>query len=129
MYRLGIQNRKVTMNPARLMHHRRENNARVRWLTAEEETALRTAIESEGAEHLPELEIALHAGVRKSEQYNLTWNCVDFERKILTMPQTKNGETRHVPLNSAATAALLLLQQHSDGSGQRVSCQKSPAMV
>lgn len=116
-YRLGVENGKVTTNPARLMRHRRENNARLRWLTAEEEMALRTAVEGEGAEHLPELDISLHTGIRKSEQYTLTWNCVDFERRTLTIPQSKNGETRHVPLNSSAIAALLLLQQHSDGSG------------
>jgi len=31
-YRLGIQNGKVTQNPARLMRHRHENNARLRCL-------------------------------------------------------------------------------------------------
>jgi integrase len=64
---------------------------------------------------LPELDIALHTGLRRSEQYRLTWNCVDFERKLLTVPQSKNGETRHVQLNSMALAAFLLLKRHSCG--------------
>ena len=117
-YRLGRQNGKVTDNPAKMMCHRRENNARLRWLTREEEKALRSSIEREGPEHLPELEIAIHTGLRKSEQYRLTWSCVDFERQILTVPQSKNGETRHVPLNSTALAAFLLLKRHSKGLGR-----------
>ena len=67
-YRLGVKNNKVSQNPARLMSHRRENNARVRWLAPDEETKLRKAI---GAEHLPELDIAIHTGLRRSEQYRL----------------------------------------------------------
>jgi integrase len=42
---------------------------------------------------------------------------VDFERQILTVPPSKNGETRHPPLNSAALAAFLLLKRCSDGDG------------
>ena len=116
-YRLGIENGKIALNPARLIRHRRENNARIRWLTAEEERVLRTAVEALAAEHLPELEIAIHTGLRKSEHYRLTWSCVDFERRMLTVPQTKNGEIRHVPLNSAAIAAFLQLRKYSVPSG------------
>jgi len=116
-YRLGVQNGKVAQNPARLMRHRHENNARLRWLTPDEEKKLRGTVEIEGPQHLPELEIAINTGMRKSEQYRLTWNCVDFERQILTVPQSKNGETRHVPLNSAALAAFLLLKRCSDEDG------------
>lgn len=75
------------------------------------------AVEAVGPEHLAELDIAIHTGLRKSEQYRLTWSCVDFERQILTVPQSKNGETRHVPLNSTALAAFLLLKRYSDGAG------------
>ncbi len=42
--------------------------------------------------HLPELDIAIHTGLRRSEQYRLTWDCVDIERKVLVVPQTKNGD-------------------------------------
>jgi site-specific recombinase XerD len=116
-YRLGIQNGRVRENPARLIRHRRENNARLRWLTTDEEKLLRDVVEGQGAEHLTELEIAIHTGLRRSEQYRLTWECVDLERQLLTVPQSKNGETRHVPLNRSALSALLLLKRHSDGIG------------
>src|SRR5208337_4929528 len=54
-YRLGIESGKVSSNPARLVKHRQENNARIRWLTPEEEVRLRAAIEATRPEHLPEL--------------------------------------------------------------------------
>jgi site-specific recombinase XerD len=117
-YRLGLQNGKVAHNPARMMRHRHENNARLRWLTSDEEKALRVAIEADGSHHLPELDIALHTGLRRSEQYRLTWNSVDFEQQILTVAQSKNGETRHVPLNAVALSAFLLLKRHCDATGK-----------
>ena len=45
-YRLAIRNGKVKENPARLVPHRLEDNARIRFLSAEEEIALRKAIEA-----------------------------------------------------------------------------------
>ena len=46
VYRLGIQNAKVKENPARLVKHRQENNARVRWLSEEGEVRLRAYLEA-----------------------------------------------------------------------------------
>jgi len=119
-YRLAEVNGTVTKNPARLVRMKQENNARVRFvnqrkplkteldylkpLTTEEER-LRAVIQKDFARHMPELEIALHTGMRRSEQYGLTWDAVDFERKVLTLTRTKNGRTRHIPLNSVALAA------------------------
>src|SRR5712691_3273092 len=70
-YRLGIQNRKVTANPARSVTHRREDNNRVRFLTDEEEKKLRKVIEAKSASHMPELDVAINTGIRKGSQYGL----------------------------------------------------------
>jgi integrase len=57
-------------------------------------------------------------GMRSSEQYGLTWERIDLTRKQVTMPVSKNGKTRHIPLNSIVVAAFKALQQRSlDGSG------------
>jgi site-specific recombinase XerD len=37
---------------------------------------------------------------------------------VLTGPRSKNGETRHVPLNSTALAALAELRKRGDGTGR-----------
>jgi site-specific recombinase XerD len=115
-YRLAIRNGKVKENPARLVRHRLEDNARIRFLSPEEETALRTAIEATCPERLAELELALNTGIRLSEQYGLSWHDVSVIRRTLTIQRSKNGATRHVPLNQAALRALEVLQARANGS-------------
>jgi site-specific recombinase XerD len=116
-YRLAIRSGKVTQNPARLVTHRLEDNARVRFLSADEETALRNAILSRCPEQLPEFELALHTGMRVSEQYGLTWADVSLARRLLTIPRTKNGAVRYIPLNESATKALERLRERTGGAG------------
>jgi site-specific recombinase XerD len=117
VYRLGIENGKVKENPAKLVKHRRENNARVRWLSPEEEVRLRAYLDAACPQFIPELDLALHTGMRFGEMYSLTWEGVNLGRKVLTIPRSKNGETRHVPLNSAAIAALEAFRTRGDGTG------------
>jgi site-specific recombinase XerD len=109
-YRLGMQNGKVQSNPARLVRQRKEDNVRVRFLSPEEEQVIRRVIQRDYPEHEAELDLALNTGLRRSEQYKLTWDCVDFGRRLLTVPCSKNGETRHMPLNDAAIAALKIAE-------------------
>ena len=117
IFRLAIANRKAEANPVKLVRRKKENNGRIRFLSAEEETALRTVLVSRYPEHLPELDIALNTGLRRGEQYSLTWNDVDFGTKLLAVSQTKNGETRHIPLNTVALAAFAELYRNSSGEG------------
>jgi site-specific recombinase XerD len=110
-----MQNGKVQVNPARLVRQRKENNARIRFLSTEEELVLRRVVEEKYVQHLPELGVALHTGLRLSEQYSLTWDCVDFGRRTLTIPLSKNGAMRHVPLNDEALSALKEARLCSNG--------------
>jgi site-specific recombinase XerD len=115
-YRLAIRNGKVTVNPARLVRHRLEDNARIRFLSAEEETSLRAAIETACPDRLPELELALNTGLRLSEQYTIRWQDVSLVRRTLTIPRSKNGTTRHVSINRGALQALEALRMRANGS-------------
>src|SRR5260370_32545692 len=117
-YRLGILNRKVTLNPARAVTHRREDNNRVRFLTEEEEKKLRKAIEAKWPSHLPEFDLAINTGLRKGSQYRLPWDMVDFRGRMLNIPRTKNEEPIHVPLNEAAVAALRVVHDRGDRRGR-----------
>src|SRR2546428_3374278 len=67
--RLAIRNGKVKENPAWQVRHRLENNMRIRFLSAEEETKLGAAIEAARPERNAELELALNTGLRMSEEY------------------------------------------------------------
>jgi site-specific recombinase XerD len=117
IFRLGIRNGKLSANPARLVPHRRTNNARVRWLSVEEERRLRQVIKAKYPEHIPEFDLALHTGLRRSEQYSLDWENVNLAQKFLRIPRSKNGEVRYVRLNRIALAALAELRKRGDGTG------------
>jgi site-specific recombinase XerD len=130
-YRLAEKNLKVKVNPARLLRMSKENNERIRFLNQykplptrvdylqdchTEEDRLRAVIRTECPEHLPEFEIALATGMRRSEMYSATWRNVDIEHHVLTVPWSKHGETRYVTLNSTAAAVLQFLQARAGNS-------------
>jgi integrase len=115
-YRLAIRACKVKENPARLVHHKTENNGRVRFLSQQEEANLRKVIREKFPEHEPELDLSIHTGLRSGEQYGTRWKDVDFEQRVLTIPLDKGGKTSHVPLGGAALQVLLDLHQQHGGT-------------
>jgi integrase len=120
IFREALRNGKVSSNPARLVRQRHENNGRIRYLKDKEEQRLRAAIQELFPEHLPELVIALGTGMRLSEQYSLLWSQVDFGRKEIHLPKTKNGEARDVPMNSRVLEAFKTLKKPDANPGDRV---------
>lgn len=116
-WRLGVENNKVTVNPVRLVHRRHEDNDRIRWLAVDEEVKLRAAIKADYPHELPAFDLSLHTGMRRSEQYGLTWDCVDLKLRQIMIPRSKNHKIRYIPLDETALRALLLLRRRSGGSG------------
>jgi integrase len=110
IFRVGIDNERIDRNPAAQIRRTTENNGRVRFLAAKEEATLRRVILKRCPDQMPTLDIALNTGMRAKEQHTLKWSQVDLERKILTLPKTKNGTVRHIPLNSVAAAAFAELR-------------------
>jgi integrase len=84
IFRLGEVNGKIPVNPVGCVARKIENNSRERFLTADEETRLRTAIREKFPTHEPEFDLALYAGLRASELYNLRWENIDLFRGQLT---------------------------------------------
>ena len=74
---LTLKTGKVDKNPVSLVKLSKENNKRVRWLTEEEEVRLLAVLP---IAYRPMVLVALHTGMRKSEQLNLEWTDVDFRR-------------------------------------------------
>ena len=109
-YKLAVENKKVAENPARLVKLLAENNERVRWLDPEEERSLRHVMQAWWPKREPELDLALHTGLRWAEQYSLRWTDVDLERKLITLPQPKGGKRERVPISSQAARALATLR-------------------
>jgi integrase len=117
IYRIAIRNGKTTANPVRLVPSKAAHNERVRFLSPDEEKRLRTAIARKFPERLAEFDLALHTGMRRSEQYGARWEQVDWERRILTVPLDKGGRTSYVPLNAGALRALTELLRRTADSG------------
>jgi integrase len=83
---------------------------RQRFLTKDEIDRLLTACAATRATYLRAfVVVALNTGMRRNEILSLTCKSVDWENRVATLTDTKNGETRHVPLNDAAVEALRTL--------------------
>ena len=118
IFRVGIDNEKIVANPAARIRRITENNGRVRYLSADEETKLKTAITD--WRQLAAIDIAIHTGMRQSEEFGMMWCDVDLGRKQITLPKTKNGKPRHIPLNAVALAAFEILFSKRQAKEQAV---------
>ena len=70
---------------------------------ADREDVLRAAAEEffhRGAEPVH------HTGLRRGEEFGLQWEHVDFTAGVVTIPRSKSGEARRVPMNDTVRAVL-----------------------
>lgn len=90
-------------NPVRGVPRRRFNNARERYLNADETGRLFQAIETSLNPQLRSIvALLLLTGARVSELLHAEWRHVDLERQAWLIPTSKTGRPRHVPLSQAA---------------------------
>ncbi|MDA8149897.1 MAG: site-specific integrase [Nitrospiraceae bacterium] len=59
---------------------------------------------------------ALETAMRRGEIAGMTWEMVDLKKRTVTLPETKNGEKRIVPLSSEALRILSGIPRRLDGS-------------
>ena len=96
-------------NPAFKVKPFRERS-RERWVTEEEMPRLWEAISAEENIYVRgALRLFLLTGVRKNELLHRRWQDVDFDRKELRLPTTKNGKPHTVPLSDLAVGELRAL--------------------
>ena len=99
-------------NPMPDVKKPKEANGRVRFLSDDERTKLLEACKSRKNQQLYLIVmLAISTGARKGEIMKLTWGDVSFEYRRIILRDTKNGETRSVPL---AGAAYDLMKGHSE---------------
>jgi hypothetical protein len=91
IFRVGIDNERIDRNPAAQIRRKTENNTKVRFLSDKEEADLRRVILKRCPARMSALDVALNTGMRAGEQFSLEWSQVDLERRIITLPKTKNG--------------------------------------
>src|SRR5262249_34682209 len=98
--RLGL----VGLNPVKGIPKLKEAGGRVAFLSPIGERALLTAL---SAPLRPLVTLALHTGLRWSEEAALRWKDTDLYGDFVAARVPKNGKPRRVPLNRTARAALV----------------------
>jgi len=94
-------------NPLKGAKLKEPNNKKERFLTAEEITRLRAAMEQSPNPMLaPIVTLLLLTGCRKRELLDAKWDQFDLERKSWRIPMSKSGKARHVPLSDEALKVL-----------------------
>ena len=90
-------------NPTSKVSRERENNARDRWLTIDEEKRLLDI----SPERIKQIIIfSLNTGLRLGELSGLEWSRVNILNKTIHINITKNGEKKTLPLNKIALGVL-----------------------
>src|SRR5437016_444227 len=107
VFNVAIADGKADKNPVRAVKFLKEDNERVRFLTEDEEQLL--AAELPDPRDWSKVEVALNMGLRRGEQFRLRWEHVDFATGIITVPRSKSGETRRIPMNDAVREVLRAL--------------------
>jgi integrase len=122
--RLGL----VTNNPVTGIPKLKESSGRVAYLTAADEQAVHDALP---VELRALFTVSVHTGLRWSEQVGLTWANVDLHAGAITVRHSKNGGSRHVPINSVVRSVLFdlsLHREHIDDPSVRVfACRHAQA--
>ena len=94
-------------NPVRGVVTKPLNNARERFLSAEEAARLKEAAAASNNPRLLHIvSLLLLTGCRVRELLDARWEHVDVERKSWLIPTSKTGKPRHVPLSTSALAII-----------------------
>ncbi len=102
----------VEQNPVFSVAKLDEPAGRVRFLDDHErKDLLKACRDSEDALLYPVVILALSTGARKGEILSLRWPDVDLQRQVAVLRNTKNGETRALPLAGEALKELKSLSK------------------
>ena len=86
------------------------NNARERYLTAEETQRLKAAlVRSDNTQLQYIVPLLLMTGARKRELLEAQWEHFDLERRSWRIPMSKSGKARYVPLSTTVLEVLAQL--------------------
>jgi integrase len=106
------------LNPVQMVRKPPSPQARARVLNDEEVARLLQALEPVGRRSYwtkPAVQLALATAMRRGELLSLRWEHIDLQARSAFLPDTKNGETRTVPLSTAAVQVLVEMPKHISG--------------
>lgn len=100
-------------NPIRYLRMPKLPNGRTRRVSDSE---IQLLIEHSCSKELPNiLKLAVETGMRRGEIVSIKWKSVDILKRTIELKDTKNGESRIVPLSSEALNLLISLPRRIDG--------------
>jgi integrase len=89
----------IEKNPVKLIRKPTVSNSRTRFLSKEENQKLLASCKDSRNPYLYSIVlIALCTGMRRGEILGMRWEDIDFEKKQIVLPRTKNGSIRYVPM-------------------------------
>lgn len=106
-------------NPVQMVRKPQSPQSRSRVLTDDEVSKLLIALEPTGRRShwtKPAVQLALATAMRRGELLSLRWDHVDLQNRTAFLSDTKNGESRTVPLSTAAVQVLAGLPRHISGT-------------
>ncbi len=106
---MPLLHRKLDRNPMQGIKLFRENNARVRYLTEQEEFCL---FQQLPPRYHPIVRIGLLTGLRASNLLGLRWRDVDLEAKVYTVPLSKSGDALRLPMHPRVQEILTALPRN-----------------
>ncbi|MFM6991597.1 MAG: tyrosine-type recombinase/integrase [Rhodoferax sp.] len=105
-------------NPVQMVRKPQSPQARSRVLTDDEVAKLLQSLEPAGRRShwtKPAVQLALVTAMRRGELLSLKWEHIDLIGRTAFLPDTKNGDSRTVPLSSVAVQVLAELPRHISG--------------
>jgi integrase len=105
-------------NPVQMVRKPPSPQPRSRVLTEGEIAQLLQVLEPTGRRShwtKPAFQLALATGMRRGELLSLKWEHVNLQGRTAFLPDTKNGDSRTVPLSSVAIQVLGELPRHISG--------------
>ena len=105
-------------NPVQMVRKPQSPQPRSRVLTEAEIAKLIQALEPQGRRShwtKPAVLLALETAMRRGELLSLRWENIDLHGRTAFLPDTKNGDSRTVPLSIAAVQVLEGLPKHISG--------------
>lgn len=103
----------LLVNPVKQVGRPKVARGRDRRLTGDELTRLIEACKASRSRMLACIVVvAIETGMRLGELLALDWRHIDRATRVATLPDTKNGEARRVPLSPKALSALDALPRH-----------------
>lgn len=113
MFNIGLKNELIKTTPMKAVKMMKEDNHKIRYLTAEEETRLFAEL----ADHLKPIVIcALQTGLRKSNILQLRWELVDLEFRFIEVlaQQNKGHKIIKIPISDKLLEILENLPRKSE---------------